>query len=269
MKIRLCILDIPICLDIDRLDFAQTIQRKYHDFLDMESREQPVATITLMEEDLQDGDAIAVHHREEYIQIEGGEFKGLIDKKDWMTQVRLRYEPSVVDCFLRVFYSVLLPRFNGFLVHAAGLACGEDGYVFLGVSESGKTTTARNAKDYDVLNDELTGIRQIQNCFYLYGTPFRGEFEGRLSPRRVVLKKVFFLDQKTTNAYIIDDNVQMIQEFMDHIFFFDRAVLSNQINLKLTLALTQAFEGIHINILAQKPLERWITHVEDFLCAQS
>ena len=262
MMIALRIAGILIHIKAPNLEFAQRLRALYAPFVEVAPHQQPAATIEIIEEPLEDSDDIKVYHLQDYIRIEGGEFRSVTDKKDWDTKVQLRLEPSVFDCFLRVFYSLLLPHYQGFLLHAAGLACGKDGYLFLGVSESGKTTTARNAQTFDVLNDELTCVREINQKFYLFGTPFRGEYEGQVVSRRVELKRVFFLDQKITDVYVVDDKIEMLQEFMDHIFFFDSALQTNQINLNLTLKMINTFEGVHINILAQKPMERWIHDVE-------
>jgi hypothetical protein len=94
----------------------------------------------------------------------------------------------------------LLARNRGLMVHACGIDDGGEGYLFAGNSTHGKTTMARFWKDQAlVLNDDRTVLRWREDCFWMYGTPWHGEYPG-VSPRGVPLKKIFFLHHAGTNS---------------------------------------------------------------------
>lgn len=53
--------------------------------------------------------------------------------------------PESLGLFLRLLASLLLPSRGGLLIHASGVVVQGEGFVFLGESGAGKTTTARRA----------------------------------------------------------------------------------------------------------------------------
>ncbi len=94
---------------------------------------------------------------------------------------------------------------EGVEVHALGLA-DEDGsgYLFLGHSGAGKSTTARlwmaqpGAK---LLSDDRIILRKHGNTFWMYGTPWHGD-AGVSSQGRVALSAVFLLEQAQNNQLL-------------------------------------------------------------------
>ncbi len=95
----------------------------------------------------------------------------------------------------------LLAKGRGVEIHACGvIAPSGDGYLFVGQSEAGKTTMARilqkaNAK---ILSDDRIILRQVENRFWIYGTPWHGEAELAF-PGRAPLREIFFLRHGTRN----------------------------------------------------------------------
>lgn len=94
---------------------------------------------------------------------------------------------------------------EGVEVHALGLA-DEDGsgYLFLGHSGAGKSTTARlwmaqpRAK---LLSDDRIILRKQDNTFWMYGTPWHGD-AGVSSQGRVALSSIFLLEQAPGNELL-------------------------------------------------------------------
>jgi hypothetical protein len=94
---------------------------------------------------------------------------------------------------------------EGVEVHALGLA-DEDGsgYLFLGHSGAGKSTTARlwlaqpGAK---LLSDDRIILRKQDNTFWMYGTPWHGD-AGVCSQAKVALSAVFLLEQAQNNQLL-------------------------------------------------------------------
>jgi hypothetical protein len=91
---------------------------------------------------------------------------------------------------------------GGVEVHALGLADSDGtGYLFLGHSGAGKSTTARlwmEQPGVKLLSDDRIIIRKHDNQFWMYGTPWHGD-AGVASPERAPLSAIFLLEQAPTN----------------------------------------------------------------------
>jgi hypothetical protein len=101
----------------------------------------------------------------------------------------------------------LLAQGRGLMVHACGVDNGGRGYLFAGNSTHGKTTMARLWKDRAIiLNDDRIVLRRHEGRFWMYGTPWHGEYTG-VSSRGVPLEKVFFLSHAETNYAVRKEDV--------------------------------------------------------------
>ena len=92
----------------------------------------------------------------------------------------------------------LLATGRGVEVHSCGLIDeAGDGYLFVGHSQAGKTTTARLWEKHPgvrILSDDRIIIREREDGLWIYGTPWHGE--AHLSSAACApLKHVFFLRQ--------------------------------------------------------------------------
>jgi hypothetical protein len=91
---------------------------------------------------------------------------------------------------------------EGVEVHALGLADVDgSGYLFLGHSGAGKSTTARlwmEQPGVTLLSDDRIIVRQHGNEFWMYGTPWHGD-AGVASPARAPLNAIFLLEQALVN----------------------------------------------------------------------
>ena len=93
----------------------------------------------------------------------------------------------------------LLARGCGVMFHACGIDDDGRGFLFLGNSTHGKSTMARLWKDRAlVLNDDRIILRQREGRFWMFGTPFHGEYT-QVSPQGVPLDKIFFLHHAEAN----------------------------------------------------------------------
>jgi len=96
----------------------------------------------------------------------------------------------------------LLARGRGIELHSCGITdeAGE-GFLFVGQSGAGKTTTARiweKMGTVKILSDDRIIVRREVDAFRMYGTPWHGE--GELSaPSSAPLKRIFFLKHGTEN----------------------------------------------------------------------
>ena len=99
----------------------------------------------------------------------------------------------------------LLAHGRGVEVHACGLEDQDgQGYLFLGHSGAGKTTTARlwqNAGGVHVLSDDRIILRSSAGKTWMYGTPWHGEAKLAL-PARTRLQQIFFLRHGSANEIV-------------------------------------------------------------------
>ena len=84
-------------------------------------------------------------------------------------------EPFAVESFLRISYSFLAVDRGGLLLHSAGVLRDRHGYIFPGQSGTGKSTIASLATPTEtVLSDEMVVVRQGEDGYLVYSTPFYG-----------------------------------------------------------------------------------------------
>jgi hypothetical protein len=94
---------------------------------------------------------------------------------------------------------------EGLEVHALGLA-DEDGsgYLFLGHSGAGKSTTAqlwKQQRGVRLLSDDRIILRRQGTGFVMYGTPWHGD-AGVASPESAPLSEIFLLEQAPANELV-------------------------------------------------------------------
>ena len=115
---------------------------------------------------------------------------------------------DIIYDFLQVLlinYLAVIKK-DGIFTHSMGIKdTDQQGLLFTGKSESGKTTLAKlyhkHSKDL-VLNDDRIIIRRMKNNFYIYGSPWHGEFSDYLDSRvdRAKLKSILFLQKAKGNS---------------------------------------------------------------------
>lgn len=170
---------------------------------------------------------------------------------------RCELNPYALDCLLRVMWATLLPRVGGLLVHGCGLRHAEVAVVFAGQSGAGKTTLARKAPDADdVLSDELTVLRRLDDGWRVYGTPFWGDFaRGGISMRGWPLRTLAFLDHaKDDKATIVpitsaDASMRLLGCFMA--VATDRATVEH--NLAVAVQLSSEVRSVEASLTKSVP----------------
>ncbi len=98
---------------------------------------------------------------------------------------------------------ILLGRLLGYrkgcIVHSLGIIHNGNGYLFVGHSGAGKSTTARMIQnDATILCDDRNIIRKVDDRYMLYGTWNHSDLPD-ISPQSAPLKGIFFLKQSKTN----------------------------------------------------------------------
>lgn len=95
--------------------------------------------------------------------------------------------------------SIKMLEYNAFMLHAAVVAVDGEGYAFLALSGTGKSTHASLWLQYFenrafMVNGDKPLIRVMDNHVYAYGTPWCGK-EQLNTNTRVPLKAIFFLER--------------------------------------------------------------------------
>ncbi len=93
----------------------------------------------------------------------------------------------------------LLGRERGLMAHACGINDNGKGYLFAGNSTHGKSTMAKLWKNKAmILNDDRIILRCRDGRFWMYGTPWHGEYTD-VSSHGIPLEKIFFLRHGQNN----------------------------------------------------------------------
>lgn len=99
------------------------------------------------------------------------------------------------------FYHSLID-FHGMMMHGSAISHHNIGYMFCAASGVGKSTHVGYWKqlfdDAIIINDDKPAIRQIDDLFYMYGTPFSGKtpLNNNTSVR---LRHICFIEQSNEN----------------------------------------------------------------------
>lgn len=167
---RISIADLVFLLDFKKSSahFLELIKKRYNNFFINKGREIAKIDMYLIK-DLPSFSCIEINK-----DIIVGD--GFILERD---EAFIKENIYCFENFLRVFYSYHLILNDGVLLHSAGFSKDDFSFIFVGKSGSGKTTVSnilfRN--DFRIMSDEVCALRSIGDEFYLYSTPFWGNFK--------------------------------------------------------------------------------------------
>jgi len=88
------------------------------------------------------------------------DFYGIINLEDLSAKFIYFYDETFMsyESIIRIFYSILTVVNQGFLMHSSSLIHNDKGYLFTGVSGSGKSTVIKLSEPDLCLSDELSMI---------------------------------------------------------------------------------------------------------------
>lgn len=119
-------------------------------------------------------------------------------KNEWIFKI---HELLVEGDYKRVFEQILYQAYNScsvhnqsYLVHSSGVIKDGFAYLFVGPSESGKSTVATLSQKYQVINDEINIVSITSDPPSLEGTPFNGLYRDK-KKGKAPLKGIFLLNQ--------------------------------------------------------------------------
>ena len=151
--------------------------------------------------------------------------------------------PDIIYDFLQIMMIHYFTLRDGLFTHGVGIQdIDKKGLLFVGKSGCGKTTTAKLWYKHTkarVLNDDRVIVRKIKNTFFIYGTPWHGDFSDYLSSHieRARLKRIFFIYHGKKNAARAVAGKESFTYLYPTIFppFWDKAWLSRTTSLCLEL----------------------------------
>ncbi|MEJ2724642.1 MAG: hypothetical protein P8175_08350 [Deltaproteobacteria bacterium] len=114
---------------------------------------------------------------------------------------------------------LLLSRHKGMILHACGVRDKGRGYLFMGYSGDGKSTMAKLwfENRATILNDDRMVIREREGEFWMYGTPWHGDFK-EWSSEGMPIRKVFFLSRGAGNVAVPKQGVEAVSMILARAF---------------------------------------------------
>lgn len=111
----------------------------------------------------------------------------------------------------QILMILLLSARKGLLHHGCGMEDRGSGYLFVGNSGHGKSTMARlwSAAGARVLNDDRVVVRWYKGSFWIYGTPWHGDFK-EFSTEGLAIRNIFFLCPDKENRLISHEGAKAV-----------------------------------------------------------
>ena len=193
MGIRIVIAGIPVFLRTEDFNFAKLLKKRCQYFCSSSGRVDSAIEIEIefLKKYCRVHSAttpkILVFYNK--LEILHSNFHSEIDLRTNLGKLETDRNIFSLDSFLRILYSFLLLKNNGFLIHGTGILKRGEGYIFTGPTGSGKTTIARLSPLNSILSDEVVAVRNG----IVYSTPFWGEFQQGRGNLKGKTKELFFL----------------------------------------------------------------------------
>lgn len=119
----------------------------------------------------------------------------------------------------QILMITLLSHGKGVMMHACGIQDKDYGYLFIGKSGSGKSTIAKlwSENGATVLNDDRIIIREKGGEFWIFGTPWHGDF-NEVSSKALPIRKIFFLKHGKENTTVPKKNAEAVSMLLTRSF---------------------------------------------------
>jgi len=122
--------------------------------------------------------------------------------------------------FLWCLLTVLIPNYDGLVLHAASVCDEHSAYLFPAPSGVGKSTLVRNSPDRVVLSDEGSLVRIVGGRLFAYGSPFRSEELRDFRFIRKPVRGIYFLQQAPYDRLLQVEKAEALQRFLTEVFLF-------------------------------------------------
>lgn len=152
------------------------------------------------------------------IQYLGKGCKGTISEGDSaILHINSFISKQYVELFFRVVTAIRIFAKGGLLVHAAGIAKNNTGYLFTGHSGAGKTTVCQLSTNCTILNDDMVILSLINNTWYISSTPFTNESQVPPGSGCIPLNKIYLLNQAKEHRIEEVPQSQAIADLITHV----------------------------------------------------
>lgn len=166
------------------------------------------------------------------------------------------------DSYLRICYSLLAGIHNGFLLHSAGVAIGEKGYIFCGPHQTGKTTISRLAPgNSTLLSDDLILIRKINRSYLVYGTPFYGDLPQTGENVCVQTESLLFPKKDKTVYLQRLDPVRSLSSLLPNVLLFTTELNMSKNVFNLCSDFCMAIPAYELHFLPDNTFWRYINDI--------
>ncbi|MDR7666852.1 hypothetical protein RG963_13910 [Methanosarcina sp. Z-7115] len=170
------------------------------------------------------------------------------------------YVSSIIYLLCPTLLSYLLVPYQALVVHSCAIKVRENGYLFSGLSGAGKSTICNLFKDeFDVipLCDERIIIRNINDIFYIYGTPWFSSAKVAL-PTYTRLDTIYFISHSTENIITYKEKKAAIASLISHSYLpmWDHSKMSDII--KFTEILTNQIPCYDLGFLPDKSIIKFL-----------
>jgi hypothetical protein len=151
---------------------------------------------------------------------------------------------DIIYDFLQILLiQYLALRNSGIFVHGVGMKDIDGrGFLLAGKSGSGKSTTARiwhTSSKAMVLNDDRIIVRKRNDVFFIFGSPWHGDFKDYLLTRieEAPLRKCFIIHHSTCNRLRQITGIEAFNQFYPNLFpaFWHKECLENTTSFALDL----------------------------------
>lgn len=118
----------------------------------------------------------------------------------------------------QIFLSPLFANRRGCIIHGAGMVIENKGFLFIGHSEAGKSTTVTMLQEEgDILCDDRIIVRQYPENFTIHGTWSHGSVPI-ISPGFAPLQAVMFIEKSSENRLIpMTDRNEVLRLFPEYV----------------------------------------------------
>jgi hypothetical protein len=127
----------------------------------------------------------------------------------------------------------LLSKDRGILFHACGIDDRGNGILFMGNSGHGKSTMGKLwlENQCSILNDDRIVVREKDDQFWMYGTPWHGDLT-EWSLKGLPIKKIFFLNPGGKNNAIRKNGAEAVSMLIARSFppFWDQKSMTYTMN---------------------------------------
>lgn len=213
---------ISILLNSDNEDSLAPINEIYSNFISNDA--DPTLKIEIntwadKERLNSDLESIEVISDDDLYRIFWNSFYGEFNLNDLKGKLKCT-DPRDLNNYLRVVYSLVLLKENGFLVHAASIIKNSAGFLFPGKSGTGKTTITRLSTDSILLSDEISLVKMVDGKYHVFGTPFWGELAIAGENTHAALNHVYLPEQDKENYRKSASFTKTLEKLIPNVLFF-------------------------------------------------